>query len=148
MKRPVFMFCVMWTLASSMLLAGGVEDELPAPPAGKAWKLVWHDEFDGRALDETKWDVPRDGRRRDGWWKRSAISLDGQGNLVMQTLLEEGQYIDGCVRTKGKFEHAFGYYVARMSLQRQPGHWSAFWLMGDGVFKVGNEGRDGTEIWT
>ena len=24
-------------------------------PAGKSWKLVWHDEFDGDTLDRTKW---------------------------------------------------------------------------------------------
>jgi beta-glucanase (GH16 family) len=33
-----------------------------------------------------------------------------------------------------------------MQLQKPPGHWSAFWLMGNGVGKVGNDGRDGTEI--
>lgn len=38
------------------------------------------------------------------------------------------------------------YYVARIQLQKQPGHWPAFWIMGDGVGKVGDEGRDGTEI--
>ena len=46
----------------------------------------------------------------------------------------------------GKFEHTYGYYAARIQLQRQPGHWSAFWLMGRGVGQVGDEGRDGTEI--
>ena len=64
----------------------------------------------------------------------------------MSTLKEGDKFLDGCVRTKGKFEHSFGYYVARVQLQKQPGHWSAFWIMGDGVGKVGNEGRDGTEI--
>ena len=24
-------------------------------PAGKTWKLVWNDEFDGAKLDDTKW---------------------------------------------------------------------------------------------
>lgn len=122
-----------------------VEDSLPRPPQGKAWKLVWHDEFDGRKLDETKWDVP-EGRRRDGWWSRKAISLDGKGHLLISTLKENGKYLDGCVRTRGKYEHAHGYYVARIRLQEQPGHWSAFWMWGPGVTKVGDEGRDGTEI--
>jgi len=122
-----------------------IKDDLPAPPEGKAWKLVWHDEFDGQKLDETKWDVP-EGRRRDGWWSRKAISLDGKGNLVMSTLKEDGKYLDACVRTRGKYEHAHGYYVARIQLQEQPGHWSAFWMFGAGVNKVGDGGRDGTEI--
>ncbi len=121
-------------------------DAQPKPPEGRTWKLVWHDEFDGTKLDESKWETPPDGKRRDAWWMRKAVSLDGKGHLVISTLKENGRYIDGCVRTRGKFEHAFGYYVARIQLQKQPGHWSAFWMMGSGVGKVGNEGRDGTEI--
>lgn len=120
--------------------------ELPAPPAGKTWKLVWGDEFDGTTLDETKWDVPPDAVRRDGWWMRQAIQLDGQGHLVMRTIEADGKLVDGCVRTLGRFERAYGLYVARIRLQRQPGHWPAFWLMGRTVGRVGDEGRDGTEI--
>ena len=52
----------------------------------------------------------------------------------------------GTVRTLDKFEHAFGYYVCRAKMPKQPGHWPAFWMMGAGVGKVGNDGRDGTEI--
>ncbi|MBN2476226.1 MAG: glycoside hydrolase family 16 protein [Pirellulales bacterium] len=121
-------------------------DALPAAPEGKTWELAWHDEFEGEKLDESKWNVPPDGRRRDAWWMRKAVRLDGQGHLVISTLEEDGRYIDGCVRTLGTFEHTFGYYVARIKLQDQPGHWSAFWLMGRGVGKVGDQGRDGTEI--
>ena len=115
-------------------------------PAGTSWKLVWHDEFDGTRLDESKWDVPPDHRRRDGWWMRKAISLDGKGKLVLRTLKDGERYVDACVRTRGKFEHAFGYYVARIRLQRQQGHWCAFWLYNHSVGQVGDAGRDGTEI--
>jgi type II secretion system protein G len=122
------------------------KDTLPPAPEGKTWTLVWHDEFDGTKLDTTKWEVMPDAPRKGGWWMRKAVSLDGKGHLVISTLKEGDRYIDGCVRTKGKFEHSFGYYVARVQLQKQPGHWSAFWIMGDGVGKVGSGGRDGTEI--
>lgn len=118
---------------------------LPEPPAGKSWKLVWQDEFDGTKLDETKWEIP-EGRRRDGWWSSKAVSLDGTGHLVISTIREDDRYLDACVRTRGKFEHAHGYYVARIKLQRDVGHWSAFWLYGPSVGKIGDEGRDGTEI--
>ena len=121
------------------------KDNLPPVPEGKVWKLVWHDEFEGDKLDESKWDVP-DNKRRDGWWSRKAISLDGKGNLVMSTLKDGDKYLDGCVRTRGKYEHAHGYYVARIQLQEQQGHWSAFWLYNSSVGKVGDDGRDGTEI--
>ena len=129
-----------------LALGQELKDTLPPALEGKTWKLVWHDEFDGTKLDESKWEVPPDGERRDAYWMRKAISLDGKGHLVISTLKEGDKYIDGCVRTKGKFEHAFGYYVARIQLQKQLGHWSAFWLYNTSVNKVGNEGRDGTEI--
>lgn len=119
---------------------------LPPAPPNRTWKLIWHDEFDGKALDESKWAMPPDAKRRDGWWVRRAVTLDGEGHLVLRTWAEGDRYLSGCVRTQGKFEHAFGYYVARIRLQRQPGHWSAFWLMGSSVNRVGDEGRDGTEI--
>lgn len=127
------------------------KDNLPTPPDGKQWKLVWHDEFEGKKLDQSKWEMPPDAPRRDAFWMRKAISLDGRGNLKISTLKEGDRYIDGCVRTRGKFEHAFGYYVARIRLHDQPGHWPAFWLMGSGVGKIGDckageGGRDGTEI--
>ncbi len=120
-------------------------DRLPPAAEGKAWKLIWHDEFDGTELDASKWEVP-DNRRRGGWWSPKAVSLDGKGNLVIRTFKEGGTYYDACVRTRGKFEHAFGYYVARIRLQEEPGHWSAFWLYNSSVGKVGDEGRNGTEI--
>ena len=132
--------------ATAVAKAGEPKDRLPPAPQGKTWKLAWHDEFDGTKLDEAKWEVPPDGPRRDAFWMRKAVSLDGKGHLAIGTLKEGDRYIDGCVRTRGKFEHAFGYYVARIQLQSQPGHWSAFWMWGPGVNKVGDEGRDGTEI--
>jgi len=29
------------------------DDQLPPPPDGKTWHLVWQDEFDGNKLDES-----------------------------------------------------------------------------------------------
>jgi beta-glucanase (GH16 family) len=132
-------------LLSHPMQAWGADDQLPTAPQGRTWKMVWHDEFDGDRLDETKWDVPNN-RRRDGWWSPKAVSLDGKGRLVISTLKEGDRYLDACVRTRGKYEHAHGYYVARIKLQEQPGHWSAFWLYNSSVGKIGDGGRDGTEI--
>lgn len=131
--------------AAPVVRAEQTRDDLPSLPEGKEWKLAWNDEFDGTRLDESKWEVP-EGKRRDGWWSRKAISLDGKGNLVISALKDGDKYLDGCVRTRGKFEHAFGYYVAKVKFQEQPGHWTAFWLYNASVGRIGNEGRDGTEI--
>lgn len=142
--------CLMGILISASLLAASVvaadpEEKLPAPPQGKAWKLVWHDEFDGTKLDETKWEVPEN-PRRDGFWSRKAVSLDGKGNLVISALKDGDKFLDACVRTRGKYEKAFGYFVARIKFQKEQGHWSAFWMYAPSVGKIGDEGRDGTEI--
>ncbi len=119
---------------------------LPPAPEGKAWKLIWHDEFNGYVLDPRKWEVPPDAPRRDGWWMRKAVELDGQGHLVINTLHDGTRYVDGCVRTRGRFERAFGYYVVRAKLQTQPGHWPAFWLYNSCVGNLGEGGRNGAEI--
>ena len=144
--RTASLAAILVALYASLTIAQDVRDDLPAPPAGKTWKLVWHDEFDGSKLDETKWVYRPDGKRKDGWWSRKAVNLDGQGHLAIKTFKEGDKVVDGCITTQGKFEHAFGYYVARIQFQKQPGHWSAFWITGPGVHKVGEDGRDGTEI--
>ena len=68
--------------------------------------MIWHDEFDGTRLEEAKWICRQEGRRRDGCWSRKAISLDGQGHLVVSIFRESEKYTDGCVATQDKFEHA------------------------------------------
>lgn len=130
------------------------QDFLPAAPDGKKWELIWNDEFEGSELDTLKWEhvswvAPgEDQPRKDGYWREDAAVLDSRGCLKMLTYYDsqKKRYIDGAVRTRGKFEKAFGYYEARIQLQNEVGHWSAFWLMCDGVASVGDEGKDGTEI--
>ncbi len=133
-------------LGAGALAAPADQELLPPPPAGKHWKLAWHDEFEGNTLDETKWNRLGDWKRRDGFWIKEDAYLNGQGSLLLRTRKDGERFTCGAVNTKGKFEHAFGYYVARCKLPTQPGHWPAFWLMSEGVNTVGNEGRDGTEI--
>lgn len=119
---------------------------LPPAPTGRQWKLVWHDEFDGDKLDESKWNRLGDSKRRDGFWIKDNAYVNGQGSLLLRTRKDGDRFTSGAVNTQGKFEHAFGYYVARCQMPKQPGHWPAFWLMTPGVSKIGNDGRDGTEI--
>ncbi len=132
--------------AASAAQTAPPKDILPPAPAGKQWKLIWHDEFDGTQLDETKWNRLGDHPRRTGWWIKEDAYLSGQGTLLLRTRKDGNRYTCGALDTKGKFEHAFGYYMARLKMPRQPGHWPAFWMSCAGVVKVGDEGRDGTEI--
>lgn len=147
MNRTVTIAALLVVCASLALgEENGQKTGLPPAPEGKTWKMVWNDEFDGTSLDASKW-VPRpEGKRKGGWWSPKAISLDGQGHLAISVYKDGDKFVDGCITTQGKFEHAFGYYEARIQFQKQPGHWSAFWITGPGVGKVGDGGRDGTEI--
>jgi hypothetical protein len=74
--------------------------------------------------------------------------LDGEGHLVMRTYLKDGKVFDGEIDTGGKFEHAYGYYEARMDVNKVEGHWGAFWLMGGdwGPTGVDEGALDGVEI--
>ena len=117
---------LLFGLLTFSVSAADPKDPLPSPPDGKKMKLIWQDEFEGDQLDKTKWEPRPDGRRKGGWWSPTAVSLDGDGHLVITTFLDDGKPTPGCVSTKGKFEHSFGYYVARVKFQKQPGHRSAF----------------------
>ena len=75
-----------------------------------------------------------------------SFDLDGKGNLLLRTKKDGERYTSGAMRTKGKFEHKFGYWVCRCKFPTKEGHWPAFWLHIGSVGKVGNGGRDGTEI--
>jgi hypothetical protein len=44
------------------------------------------------------------------------------------------------------FEQAYGFFEAEVQVPTGTGMWSAFWLQSDGTNKVGNYGRDGSEI--
>lgn len=152
-KRPYLSFiqtCLPWQIGIVLTLfvnsALCVEDFMPPLPAGQKWILTWADEFDGTQIDITKWEIMGDWKRRDGFWVKEDSYLDGQGKLILRTNKDGERYTSGAIRTRGKFEHRFGYWVCRCKFPRQPGHWPAFWLHTSSVNKLGNDGRDGTEI--
>ena len=67
--------------------------------------------------------------------------------MLLRTRKDGERFTCGAVRTQRKFEHRFGYWECRCKFPTQEGHWPAFWLFSrPGVGKVGNDGRDGTEI--
>lgn len=104
----------------------------PSEPPIPGYSLVWHDEFDGETLDGTRWKPWAIGPRRDAVNTEDAARLDGEGRLIITTTrAEEGGttvYHSGGVWTRGLYEPTFGYLEARIRLQREIGHWSAFWL--------------------
>ena len=124
-------------------------------PPGREWRLVWNDEFDGDALDETKW------RYRTNFWGRRAHwfaapedgAVEVRDSLCRLRLVKkaDGQFVTPQLQTgelvwdiprlenpKGfwplprreppTFLHRYGFYECRCRTQQMPGWWTAFWM--------------------
>lgn len=108
------------------------------------------DDFDGDALDDTKWELCPEWDRQGGrsHWNSANVSLDGQGNLLLKADYTDGSDILQCgaIRTFGKFEQTYGYFEIRCKFQTKDGFWSAFWLMPRENSDTVAGGGDGTEI--
>jgi beta-glucanase (GH16 family) len=143
-----------------------------APDAGTraGWKLVWSDEFEGAqsaSPDSTKWGFDVGG---SGWGNQQLeydtarpenASLSGHGELVLTARKESymgNAYTSARLQTKGKFEHAYGRFEARMKLPEGKGIWPAFWLLGADIDKASwpncgeidimeNIGREGPRVY-
>jgi beta-glucanase (GH16 family) len=108
------------------------------PPAGRAWKLVFSDEFDGTRLDLSKWSPSRSHGEAFCWNSAKGrlaedhAAVDGRGNFVIKVSRDaDGTYLyHHGIQTKGKFQRAFGYFETRAKFSRQPGWWGAVWLYG------------------
>ena len=117
----------------------------PAAPLPGKWKLVWHDEFDGDALDQVwhtaqYWDkdhtVVRDELQA---YDATGVSLGG-GMLRLTARAEakyDRNYVSGLVQTGGvrddprrpTFSFTHGCLEVRAKLPSGKGLWPAVWLM-------------------
>jgi beta-glucanase (GH16 family) len=93
--------------------------------------MSWSDEFDGIALDLTRWSYRASGPRFDAVVTPAAVSV-GDGALTIKTYTELGTHYVGMIGSyrhpAGGFEQTYGYFEARMKFDNAPGQWSAFWL--------------------
>ncbi|MCM1024195.1 MAG: family 16 glycosylhydrolase [Prevotella sp.] len=117
---------------------------------GRTYSLVFEDDFDGDTLDSENWEKCPEQKRQDlnNYWDDGMSYLDGEGNLIIEMSYdrENDRFLSGGVRSRGKFEQAYGYFEIRCTVNTVPGYWTAFWLMGDSVVNETNGGRNGTEI--
>ncbi|MCW3843025.1 glycoside hydrolase family 16 protein [Micromonospora yasonensis] len=131
--------------------AGPVAPPAPPPPADRpgtrvpGWRLVWSDEFDGTAVDRSKWNV-RDGEPRDVDLGCNvddpANVLVGGGVLTLRAQRrstvcagQPRQYTEGYLDTIGKASFRYGRFEIRAESPNGPtdsqGLWPAFWLRPD-----------------
>lgn len=115
---------------------------------GIKYALTFEDNFEGTALDETKWALAPQWHRQDagGRWCDSMTEVR-DGNLILTAKIDEdGTPISGAIRSKGIFEQAFGYFECRMKFHKTTGFWGAFWMMCGDVCKVDGTAESGVEI--
>ena len=138
------------------------------------WSLTWADEFDGTALDRSKW-VFRTSMMGLRWpaWTENGVYLDGNSHAVFTLLEEDGHLVSSQLQTghnfmdepvqkttfgkdhlqwnigklyQPKFLHGPGYFECRCRLQQKAGWWSAFWIQSP-VIGASLDSRDtGSEI--
>jgi len=121
---------------------------IAAPPdQGAAWHLVFSDDFNGKALDRTKWDYNYPWGRvlnHCAYLDESMVSLR-HGRLVLTAVHQRHpdappevvhdsnhyrlDYTAGAVHTKGRFHFTYGYIEARMKMPAALGTWPAFWML-------------------
>ena len=101
-------------------------------------QLIWSDEFNGNALDESKWSYQR------GSWNGSQVQncyVDdntsvSNGTLKITSRYEPGydcfngdrDFTSGFVQTRNRISWTYGVFKARVKLPRSNSTWPAFWM--------------------
>ena len=112
-------------------------------PAGA---YLWNDEFDGTAIDTSKWAFEI-GTGSSGWGnnekeyytarKENAYVQDGILHIRANKEDYEGsKYTSARMITKGKFTFTYGTVEARIALPVGKGIWPAFWMLGENIDAV------------
>jgi len=101
--------------------------------------VIWSDEFNGDALDETKWRY-----QRGGWNGASNVqncyvdenTAVSDGVLQITAKYEPGfdcfnvtkDFTSGFVQTKDKINWTYGYFEAKVRVPASNSTWPAFWM--------------------
>jgi len=112
------------------------------PPVEGDWVMSFEDNFDGDAIDQTKWSYygPNYWDKKSHWSKDDVAVGGGVAKLRYERKSgfhndnpkeKRSDYAAGFLETYGKWTQLYGYFEARMKLPEAPGLWPAFWMMPD-----------------
>ncbi|MEO9474759.1 MAG: glycoside hydrolase family 16 protein [Cyclobacteriaceae bacterium] len=107
--------------------------------------LQWQDEFNGNAVDETKWNFEI-GRGSNGWgnnelqyYKKENTSVS-DGFLVIEAKSESfsgALYTSSRLTTQDKYDFTYGRVDIRAQMPEGQGLWPALWMLGSNISTVG-----------
>lgn len=121
--------------AEEITATGAPAEEVPVP-AG--YELLWHDEFDGDALDESIWTREL---REPGWTNEELQEYTDSednifirdGKLILKAIRTEQDgepyYTSGKVNSQNKQDFLYGKVVASAKVPAGQGLWPAIWMM-------------------
>ena len=136
-------------LAAPLALAAGLLF-LASPVAAQDWKPVWSDEFDGPALDLSKWSYAEDcgggGNNERQCYTASSANVSVRGGVLRLTALPQAttgladpwsgskatrtlDYSSGKLVTTGKASWRYGRVEVRARVPGGQGVWPAIWMM-------------------
>ncbi|WP_426334789.1 carbohydrate binding domain-containing protein [Paenibacillus silvae] len=129
--------------------SGGQTPSMPGTPSGEKpvpattipdeqWEMVWNDEFNGSAVDATKWTVQDTELVYNNELQyyspnNTRIVKDGNRNVLQIEAKREQKgsknFTSGKLITKEKGDWTYGKVVVRAKLPIQQGMWPAIWMM-------------------
>jgi beta-glucanase (GH16 family) len=120
-----------------------------APTSYTGYDLVWSDEFDGTAVDQTKWNLINAGGgfgNSELQYYRSENAAVEDGLLVITADIQQSDdaelpggesFSSAKLTTQDKFEFKHGRVDIRASVAEGKGMWSAGWMLGANVDDIG-----------
>jgi beta-glucanase (GH16 family) len=129
------------------------------PALSSGWRLVWSDEFDGKAgtvPSTAHWSYDLGNKESNGWGNREFqyytnqarnAQMDGAGMLVITAEKASNpgpcwndkpcDFTSARIHSNGKVAFTHGKVEARMKLPSGQGIWPAFWTLGTDLASVG-----------
>ena len=124
---------------------GGDEGDNDEDASKDGYNLVWRDEFNGNALDESKWGYQLGtqdsygnsngpaywGNNELQYYTKDAVAVENGALKITASRKQTGDrpYSSGRIVTRDKASWTFGYFEAKMKTPTGNGMWPAFWML-------------------